>query len=203
MPRCRTLPRAKLTCADLAFVFFVRAPCHAAQQHRRERVEICARRLTLLLSSTGHIPVDNQVSRPALALRSFRCIKSRANVAVSEDGTNCRPVKMSRLLKCPPLEHYASMNTQQNGIVKRDTGIPTVARVAQDTIVGWFMSQTNARPGLLSRATAVSGMSSRKYASIPAQFCFRIRLNNNLIANDCVLLPSKPEHHGDKSRASY
>jgi len=106
---------------------------------------------------------------------------------------------MSRLLNRTSLEHHTGMSSQQNGIEKPDTGIPTVARVAQDTIVELVYEPDKRKTGLaVSRHGGLWNV-EQEVRIHTGETLLPYSPNNNLIANDCVLLPSKPEHHGDKA----
>ena len=89
------------------------------------------------------------------------------------------------------------MNSQQNG--NPDTGIPTVARVAKDTIIELIYDPDQRKTGLaVSRHGGLWNI-EQEVRIHTGETLIPYSPNNNLIANDCVLLPSKPEHHGDKA----
>jgi len=90
------------------------------------------------------------------------------------------------------------MNTK-NGHEKLENGVPTVARVAGDTIVELVYD-----PVANQTALAVSRFGGlwnieQEVRIQTGEVLVPYSPTNNLIANDCVLLPSKPEHHGDKA----
>ena len=88
------------------------------------------------------------------------------------------------------------MNTQKNG--NSDTGIPTVARVAKDTIIELVYEPDQRKTGLaVSRHGGLWNI-EQEVRIHTGETLVPYSPKNNLIANDCVLLPSKPEHHGDK-----
>jgi len=91
------------------------------------------------------------------------------------------------------------MNSQPNGFEKPDTGIPTVARVAQDTIIELVFDPDQRKTGLaVSRHGGLWNI-EQGVRIHTGETLIPYSPKNNLIANDCVLLPSKPEHHGDKA----
>ena len=91
------------------------------------------------------------------------------------------------------------MNSQQNGIEKPDIGIPTVACVAQDTIIELVYDPDQRKTGLaVSRHGGLWNI-EQGVRIHTGETLIPYSSKNNLIANDCVLLPSKPEHHGDKA----
>jgi hypothetical protein len=88
------------------------------------------------------------------------------------------------------------MNSQQN--TNRDSGIPTVARVAKDTIIELVYDPDQRKTGLaVSRHGGLWNI-EQEVRIHTGETLIPYSPKNNLIANDCVLLPSKPEHHGDK-----
>lgn len=88
------------------------------------------------------------------------------------------------------------MISQQNG--KPDTRIPTVARVATDTIIELVYDPDQCKTGLaVSRHGGLWNI-EQEVRIHTGESLIPYSPKNNLIANDCVLLPSKPEHHGDK-----
>jgi len=91
------------------------------------------------------------------------------------------------------------MNSQQNGIEKPDTGIPTVACVAKDTIIELIYDPDQRKTGLaVSRHGGLWNI-EQEVRIHTGETLIPYSPKNNLIANDCVLLPSKPEHHGEKA----
>jgi hypothetical protein len=90
------------------------------------------------------------------------------------------------------------MNSQQNGNEKPDTGIPTVSRVADDTLIELVYDPDKRKTGLaVSRFGGLWNI-EQEVRIETGETLIPYSPKNNLIANDCVLLPSKPEHHGDK-----
>ena len=88
------------------------------------------------------------------------------------------------------------MNSQQNN--NPDTRIPTVARVAKDTIIELIYDPDQRKTGLaVSRHGGLWNI-EQEVRIHTGETLVPYSPKNNLIANDCVLLPSKPEHHGDK-----
>ncbi len=91
------------------------------------------------------------------------------------------------------------MQSPQNTIAKPDTGTPTVARVAQDTIIELVYDAEQCKTGLaVSRHGGLWNI-EREVRIHTGETLIPYSPKNNLIAHDCVLLPSKPEHHGDKA----
>lgn len=91
------------------------------------------------------------------------------------------------------------MNSQQSGIEKPDSGIPTVACVAKDTIIELVYDPDQRKTGLaVSRHGGLWNI-EQAVRIHTGETLIPYSPKNNLIANDCVLLPSKPEHHGDKA----
>jgi len=116
-----------------------------------------------------------------------------------EDGTNCVSVKFPRLRERAPLEHHAGMTSPQSENDKPNTGIPTVARVAQDTIIELVYDPEHRKTGLaVSRHGGLWNI-EQGVRIHTGETLIPYSPRNNLIAHDCVLLPSKPEHHGDKA----
>lgn len=90
------------------------------------------------------------------------------------------------------------MNTRQNGHEKTYTGIPTVSRVANDTIIELVYDPDAHKTGLaVSRHGGLWNI-EQEVRIHTGEMLIPYSAKNNLIANDCVLLPSRPEHHGDK-----
>lgn len=90
------------------------------------------------------------------------------------------------------------MNSQQNGNEKPDADIPTISRVADDTIIELVYDPDKRKTGLaVSRFGGLWNI-EQEVRIETGETLIPYSPKNNLIANDCVLLPSKPEHHGDK-----
>lgn len=91
------------------------------------------------------------------------------------------------------------MNEKQNGKGDKDTTTPTVARVAKDTIIELVYDPDQRKTGLaVSRHGGLWNI-EQEVRIHTGETLIPYSPGNNLIANDCVLLPSKPEHHGDKA----
>src|SRR5665213_949785 len=91
------------------------------------------------------------------------------------------------------------MNTRQNGNEKPDTGIPTVSRVANDTLIELVYDPDKRKTGLaVSRHDGLWNI-EQEVRIHTGETLIPYSAKNNLITNDCVLLPSKPEHYGDKT----
>ena len=87
----------------------------------------------------------------------------------------------------------------RNSNEKPDTGTPTVARVAQDTIIELVYDADERKTGLaVSRHGGLWNI-EQEVRIHTGETLIPYSPKNNLIAHDCVLLPSKPEHHGDKA----
>ena len=77
--------------------------------------------------------------------------------------------------------------------------MPTVARVAQDTIIELVYDAVEQKTGLaVSRFGGLWNI-EQEVRIHTGETLIPYSPKNNLIAHDCVLLPSKPEHHGDKA----
>jgi hypothetical protein len=91
------------------------------------------------------------------------------------------------------------MNEKQNGKTNASAGTPTVARVAKDTIIELIYDPDQRKTGLaVSRHGGLWNI-EEEVRIHTGETLVPYSPGNNLIANDCVLLPSKPEHHGDKT----
>jgi len=91
------------------------------------------------------------------------------------------------------------MNDKSNGKGDKDTTTPTVARVAKDTIVELVYDPDQRKTGLaVSRHGGLWNI-EQEVRIHTGETLVPYSPGNNLIVNDCVLLPSKPEHHGDKT----
>ncbi len=90
------------------------------------------------------------------------------------------------------------MNTQHNGNEKPDAGIPTVSRVADDTLIELVYDPEKRKTGLAVSRHAGLWNIEQEVRIHTGETLIPYSAKNNLIVNDCVLLPSKPEHHGDK-----
>jgi hypothetical protein len=91
------------------------------------------------------------------------------------------------------------MDSTQSSNTKSDSGIPTVARVAQDTIIELVYDSDKRKTGLaVSRHGGLWNV-EQEVRIHTGETLVPYSAKNNLIAHDCVLLPSKPEHHGDKA----
>ncbi len=80
-----------------------------------------------------------------------------------------------------------------------DTKVPTVSRVCSDTLIELVYD-----PHKRETALAVSRFGGlwnleQEVRIETGEILVPYSAKNNLIANDCVLLPSQPEHHGDKA----
>ncbi len=88
--------------------------------------------------------------------------------------------------------------TSRNENAKQSSGTPAVARVAQDTIIELVYDADQRKTGLaVSRHGGLWNIEQEVRIHI-GETLIPYSPRNNLIAHDCVLLPSKPEHHGDK-----
>ena len=97
------------------------------------------------------------------------------------------------------MEHHAVMNKTQNRKLDTDTGIPTVACVANDTIIELVYDPDQRKTGLaVSRHGGLWNI-EKEVRIHTGETLIPYSPKNNLIANHCVLLPSKPEHYGDKT----
>jgi hypothetical protein len=91
------------------------------------------------------------------------------------------------------------MNEKPNGKTNANTGTPTVARVAKDTIIELVYDPDQRKTGLaVSRHGGLWNI-EQEVRIHTGETLIPYSPGNNLIANDCVLLPSKPEHHGHKT----
>jgi hypothetical protein len=91
------------------------------------------------------------------------------------------------------------MNEKPNGKRDKDTATPTVARVAKDTIIELVYNPDQRETGLaVSRHGGLWNI-EQEVRIHTGEALVPYSPGNNLIANDCVLLPSKPEHHGNKA----
>jgi hypothetical protein len=91
------------------------------------------------------------------------------------------------------------MNKRQTGNPNTDTGIPTVGCVANDTIIELVYDRDARQTGLaVSRFGGLWNI-EQEVRIHTGETLIPYSPENNLIANDCVLLPSRPEHHGDKT----
>ena len=91
------------------------------------------------------------------------------------------------------------METKSMAQDERNAGIPTVAHVAADTIVELVYDPETRRTGLaVSRFGGLWNI-EQEVRIHTGETLTPYSAKNNLIANDCVLLPSQPEHHGDKA----
>jgi len=132
-------------------------------------------------------------------LRSIHDPKCRAGIPISIDGTCYHPGKISRLLPHTSLEHHVGMNTPQSGNETLDSRIPTVGCVANDTIIELIYDPDKRKTGLaVSRHGGLWNI-EQEVRIHTGETLIPYSAKNNLITNDCVLLPSKPEHHGDKA----
>ena len=91
------------------------------------------------------------------------------------------------------------MNTPHNDSEKPHAGMPTVACVARDTIIELVYDPDGRKTGLA--VSRHGGLWNIEHAVRihTGETLIPYSPRNNLIANECVLLPSKPEHHGDKA----
>ena len=113
-------------------------------------------------------------------------------------GTICQSVKFSRLLPRRLFAHHAGMNSPKIELAKPGTGTPTVACVANDTIIELVYDREQCQTGLaVSRFDGLWNV-EKEVRIHTGETLIPYSPKNNLIAHDCVLLPSKPEHHGDK-----
>src|SRR5665213_1158376 len=91
------------------------------------------------------------------------------------------------------------MNKTENGKSNTDTGIPTVSRVANDTLIELVYDRDQRTTGLaVSRHGGLWNI-EQEVRIHTGETLVPYSPKNNLIAHDCVLLPSKPQHHGDKA----
>lgn len=103
---------------------------------------------------------------------------------------------ISRLRGGARLSHHASMQTHQEAAKKRS--IPTVSRVIGDTLVELIYDPVEAKTGLVvSRFKGLWNI-EQELETATGEFLVPYSSKNNLIATNCVLLPSKPEPHGSK-----
>src|SRR5271154_4136663 len=78
------------------------------------------------------------------------------------------------------------------------TAIPTVSRVCSDTLVELVYDSSRRETGLaVSRFGGLSNI-EREVRIETGELLVPYSATNNLIANECVLLPSRPEHFGSK-----
>src|SRR5207244_127299 len=81
---------------------------------------------------------------------------------------------------------------------KKATGTPIVSRVAGDTIVELVYDAENRQTALaVSRFGGLWNI--EREIVLGGETCIPYSAGNNLIRNECILLPAKPEHHGDKA----
>jgi hypothetical protein len=88
------------------------------------------------------------------------------------------------------------METSDN--TKKGQTVPTVSRVTADTIIELVYDPAKRKTALaVSRFDGLWNIEQQVRIET-GEVLIPYSANNNLIAHDCVLLPTKPEHHGDK-----
>ena len=88
------------------------------------------------------------------------------------------------------------MNTSNNDQERQV--VPTVSRVTGDTIIELVFDPIKGQTGLaVSRFGGLWNI-EQEIRIETGEILVPYSAKNNLIATNCVLLPSKPEHHGDK-----
>jgi hypothetical protein len=82
---------------------------------------------------------------------------------------------------------------------RKTADVPTVGAVARDTIIELVYDPEQKQTGLV--VSRFDGMWNieQSVAIHTGETLVPYSADNNLIAHGCVLLPSKPEHHGDKA----
>jgi hypothetical protein len=98
-----------------------------------------------------------------------------------------------------PVPHPLAMNTHQSGQSGRESSVPTVAQVAEDTIIELVYDPKARKTGLaVSRFGGLWNI-EQEVRIHTGETLAPYSAKNNLITSGCVLLPSSPEHYGDKS----
>lgn len=80
-----------------------------------------------------------------------------------------------------------------------DRRIPTVSRIVGDTIIELVYDPDQQRTGLVVSRFGGLWNIEQEFHTPTGDILVPYSPRNNLIATECVLLPSKPEHHGDKA----
>ena len=115
----------------------------------------------------------------------------------AEGGTCLRLVKFSRLAGPAAVAHHAGMDTPS--VVQEKKTVPTVSRVAGDTIIELVYDAAKGKTGLaVSRFGGLWNVEQEVVIGT-GEVLVPYSAKNNLIATNCVLLPSIPVHHGDKA----
>jgi hypothetical protein len=86
-------------------------------------------------------------------------------------------------------------NDNSSGAPQR---VPTVSRVAGDTIIELVYDATNRATSLVVSRFGGLWNIEQEVRIGTGEILIPYAASNNLIATGCVLFPSKPEHHGDK-----
>lgn len=91
------------------------------------------------------------------------------------------------------------MQTEIKTDQPRPRGTPVVATVDRDTIIELVYDPDAGKTGLVVSRFGGLWNIEQEVAIHTGEMLVPYSAKNNLIANRCILLPSKPEHHGDKA----
>lgn len=167
----------------------------------REAAQVLARFLAQFLRSLRYVLVENDIAGAALRLIQHSAERARSRrlalgPKMRRHGSFCLLAIATRL------RDHARMIADARGPDNSQSPpqrVPTVSRIAGDTIIELVYDAGKRQTALaVSRFNGLWNIESEVRIET-GEILIPYAATNNLIAGECVLLPSKPEHHGNKA----